>query len=190
MNRRERNEMHKDDAYFLDLAYKNKLNYYYIHNDTMYVAGTDNLQDVYDDITKVPKWGYITDSARYNMVKPVLDKHPQIKKLVGHSLSGIVALRLQKEMPERDFEVTTYGAPVFGYWSGKNTRYKHQFDPISMFDMGAKITPIASVNPLTLHSYKGYTYDFTNHDITPVEPQITIPNLVNKVQTDNSYQIS
>ena len=55
MNRRERNEMHKDDAYFLDLAYKNKLNYYYIHNDTMYVAGTDNLQDVYDDITKVPK---------------------------------------------------------------------------------------------------------------------------------------
>ena len=189
MNRRERNEMHKDDAYFLDLAYKNKLNYYYIHNDTMYVAGTDNLQDVYDDITKVPKWGYITDSARYNMVKPVLDKHPQIKKLVGHSLSGIVALRLQKEMPERDFEVTTYGAPVFGYWSGKNTRYKHQFDPISMFDMGAKITPIASVNPLTLHSYKGYTYDFKKHSIQPANTETVVPKLFNPVQTDNTYRI-
>ena len=161
----------------------------------MYVAGTDNLQDVYDDITKVPKWGYITDSARYNMVKPVLDKHPQIKKLVGHSLSGIVALRLQKEMPERDFEVTTYGAPVFGYWSGKNTRYKHQFDPISMFDMGAKITPIASVNPLTLHSYKGYSqhasvvYDFKKHSIQPANTETQIPKSFNPVQTDNTYRI-
>ena len=189
MNVRERNEFHKDNAYFLDLAYKNKLNYYYIKGDTMYIAGTDNMTDVYDDITKVPKWGYLTDSARYNHVKPVLDKHPQIKKLVGHSLSGIVALRLQKEMPERDFEVTTYGAPVFGYWSGKNTRYKHQFDPISMFDMGAKITPIASVNPLTLHSYKGYTYDFKKHSIQPANTETVVPKLFNPVQTDNTYRI-
>ena len=92
-NRRQRNEIHKDDAYFLDLAYKNKLNYYYIHNDTMYVAGTDNAQDVWDDVTKVPKWGYLTDSARYKMVKPILDKNPQVKTLVGHSLAGTVVLR-------------------------------------------------------------------------------------------------
>ena len=47
MNVRERNEFHKDNAYFLDLAYKNKLNYYYIKGDTMYIAGTDNMTDVY-----------------------------------------------------------------------------------------------------------------------------------------------
>ena len=180
MNRRDRNRMHEDDAYWLDKAYNNKLNYYYIKGDTMYVAGTDTKQDVWDDITKVPKWGYLTDSARYKMIKPVLEKQPQIKTLVGHSLAGLVVLRMQKEHPERDYEVRTYGAPVFGYWGGKNIRYKHQFDPVSLFDMGAKITPVASVNPLTLHSYKGYTYDFSNHDIKPSE----------RVQTNNTYRIS
>jgi len=185
--------MHEDDAYWLDKAYNNKLNYFYIKGDTMYVAGTDNKQDVWDDITKVPKWGYLTDSARYKMIKPVLEKQPQIKTLVGHSLSGVVVLRMQKEHPERDYSVRTYGAPVFGYWGGKNIRYKHQFDPVSLFDMGANITPVASVNPLTLHSYKGYTYDFSNHDIKPVEPiesEIKIPNLTNPVQTNSTYIIS
>ena len=166
-NRIQRNEIHKDDAYFLDLAYKNKLNYYYIHNDTMYVAGTDNAQDVWDDITKVPKWGYLTDSARYKMVKPILDKNPQVKTLVGHSLAGTVVLRIQKEHPHRDYTVRTYGAPVFGYFGGKNTRYKHQFDPVSIFDMGAQITPVSSANPFVLHSYKGYTYDWDNHRLKP-----------------------
>ena len=193
MNRRHRNSMHEDDAYWLDKAYNNKLNYFYIKGDTMYVAGTDNKQDVWDDITKVPKWGYLTDSARYKMIKPVLEKQPQIKTLVGHSLAGTVVLRMQKEHPERDYSVRTYGAPVFGYWGGKNIRYKHQFDPVSLFDMGANITPVASVNPLTLHSYKGYTYDFSNHDIKPVEPvesEIKIPNLTNPVQTNSTYIIS
>ena len=116
MNAYERNKFHKDNEYFLQSAYKNKLNYYYINNDTLYIAGTDNLTAVYDDIAKVPAWGKLTDSARYNMIKPIIDKHPQIKKLVGHSLGGITTLRLQKENPERNFEVITYGAPVFGFF--------------------------------------------------------------------------
>ena len=78
-----------------------------------------------------------------------------------------------------------------GFWGGNNTRYRHPGDPISIFDLGKTHNVLVpSSNPLTLHSYKGYTYDFTNHDIKPVEPQITIPNLVNPVQTNNSYQTS
>ena len=76
MNQDQRKKFHKDNAYWLDKAYQNKLNYYYIKDDTMYIAGTDNMTDVYDDVTKVPKWGKITDAARYNMVKPVIDKNP------------------------------------------------------------------------------------------------------------------
>ena len=189
----ERNKIYKDNVYWFDKAYQNKFNYYYIKGDTMYIAGTDNMTDVHDDITKVPVWGKLTDSARYNMVKPILDKNPQIKKLVGHSLGGVTSLRLQTEYKKegRDFEVTTYGAPVMGFWGGNNTRYRHPGDPISIFDLGKTHNVLVpSSNPLTLHSYKGYTYDFANHDIKPVEPQITIPNLVNKVQTDNSYQTS
>ena len=197
MNARELNNFHKDNAYYLDLAYKNKLNYYYIKNDTMYIAGTDNLVDVHDDVTKVPAWGKIIDSARYNMVKPILDKNPQIKHLVGHSLGGLTSLRLQKEMPERDFEATTYGAPVIGFFGGKNTRYRHPGDPISMFDLGKTHNVlVASSNPLTLHSYRGYTYDFDKHDLKPVTtqpttPEITtqIPKSFNPVQTNNTYRI-
>ena len=206
MNRRDRNSMHEDDAYWLDKAYNNKLNYFYIKGDTMYVAGTDNKQDVWDDITKVPAWGKLTDSARYNMVKPVLDKNPEIKKLVGHSLGGITALRLQEQMPERKFEVTTYGAPVMGFFGGNNTRYRHPLDPISMFDMSpfTKSVPVLSINPLTTHSYKGYTYDYDKGNLAPKFPinqppppnelvqqnYNSIPKNFNSVSTNNSYQTS
>ena len=189
----ERNRLHKLNADGLDKAYAKRDILYHIEGDTMYIAGTDNLQDVHDDITKVHMFGSLTDAERYKMVKPILNKNPQITKLVGHSLGGVTALRLQTEYKKegRDFEVTTYGAPVMGFWPGNNTRYRHPGDPISIFDLGKTHNIlVASANPLTLHSYKGYAYDFTNHDITPVEPQITIPNLVNKVQTDSSYQTS
>ena len=189
----ERNRLHKLNADGLDKAYAKRDILYHIEGDTMYIAGTDNLQDVHDDITKVHMFGKLTEAERYKMVKPILDKNPQINKLVGHSLGGVTALRLQTEYKRegRDFEVTTYGAPVMGFWGGNNERYRHPGDPVSMFDLGKTHNVlVASTNPLTLHSYKGYAYDFTNHDITPVEPQITIPNLVNPVQTNNSYQTS
>ena len=206
MNRDQRNKFHKDNAYWLDKAYQNKLNYYYIKDDTMYIAGTDNMTDVYDDVTKVPAWGKITDSARYNMVKPILDKNPQIKKLVGHSLGGQTALRLQQQMPERKFEVTTYGAPVMGFFGGNNTRYRHPLDPISMFDMSpfTKSVPVLSINPLTTHSYKGYTYDYDKGNLAPKFPinqappsnelvqqnYNSIPKNFNSVSANNSYKIS
>ena len=29
----------------------------HIDNDTMFIAGTRNFRDVYDDVTKIPVWG-------------------------------------------------------------------------------------------------------------------------------------
>ena len=126
------------------------------------------------------------------------------RTVVAHSLGGSTALRLQKEMSERDFEVTTYGAPVMGFFGGNNTRYRHPLDPISMFDMSpfTKSVPVLSINPLTTHSYKGYTYDYDKGNLAPKFPinqappsneltqQITIPKNVNSVSANNSYQIS
>jgi hypothetical protein len=65
----------------------------------MYIAGTSNLKDVYDDITKIPFFGTITDSTRYNQAKTALDLNPNITKIVGHSLGGSVALEFQKKQP-------------------------------------------------------------------------------------------
>ena len=47
-------------------------------------------------------------------------------------------------------------------------------DPISSFDMFANEVPINSMNPLTLHSYKGYVYDYDNHSIKPANSKPTV----------------
>ena len=45
----------------------------YIHGNRMYVAGTRNLRDVYDDITKVP-FSLTRHSDRFKSAKKVLDE--------------------------------------------------------------------------------------------------------------------
>ena len=206
---------HQRNQLGLDMAYKRSkgpLPYIFPERDTLYIAGTQNAQDVYDDVRHVPPlpWSDMKQTERYKTAETYLNKNPQITKLVGHSLGGSVVLALQRNNPERNYEVVTYGAPVFVDLNPfrdkkfKVQRFKHigregQSDPISMFDMGAKITPVDSENPLTLHSYKGYVYDWDSHNIKPseskstaIQQQITtkIPNLVNQVQTNNSYQTS
>ena len=205
---------HQRNQLGLDMAYKRSkgpLPYIFPERDTLYIAGTQNAQDVYDDVRHVPPlpWSDMKQTERYKTAETYLNKNPQITKLVGHSLGGSVVLALQRNNPERNYEVVTYGAPIFVDLNPfrdkkfKVQRFKHigregQSDPISMFDMGAKITPVDSENPLTLHSYKGYVYDWDNHTIKPsetkpvIQPQITtqIPKLVNPVQTNSSYQTS
>ena len=203
---------HQRNQLGLDMAYSRKkgpLPYIFAERDTLYIGGTQNAQDVYDDVRHVPWWGDMKQTERYKTAETYLKSNPQIKRLVSHSLGGSVSLALQKNYPERNYEVVTYGAPVIGGLDPfrgdfKVERYKHigregQSDPISMFDMFANAVPINSENPLTLHSYKGYVYDWDSHNIKPseskptaIQEQITtkIPNLVNPVQTNNTYRIS
>ena len=191
----------------LDLAYK-QFNYIFTQGDTLFIAGTQNSQDIYDDIRHVAWWGNMTKTQRYKDAETYLKANPnKIKKLVTHSLGSSVGLALQRNYPEKKYEVVTYGAPVIGGLDPfrgdyKVERYKHigkkrQSDPIASLDLFAKEVPINSNNPLKLHSYKGYVYDWDNHNIKPVDtkptviqPQITtqIPNLVNPIQTDNTYR--
>ena len=65
----------------------------------MYVAGIINNQDIYDDVTKIPVWGDLRNSDRYNHVEPVLRENPDIDTLVGHNLGGAVVLELQRTSP-------------------------------------------------------------------------------------------
>ena len=202
---------HQRNQLGLEMAYKmknNPLPYIFPERDTLYIGGTQNAQDVYDDVRHVPWWGDMKQTERYKTAETYLNKNPQIKRLVGHSLGGSVGLALQKNYPERNYEVVTYGAPVFGGLDPfrdkkfKVQRFKHvgknvhEPDPISFWDMGAEITPIDSGNALALHSYKGYVYDWDNHNIKPsetkpvIEPEISMPKLVNQVRTDSSYQTS
>ncbi len=80
---------------------------------------------------------------------------PQVKKLVSHSLGGSVSLELQKQHPNKHYDVTTYGAPVLQMGGQKYKRFRKSGDLISGLDDGA-ITYKGSINPLEAHSYSNY----------------------------------
>ena len=145
------NNFHKLNSDGLTKAYNNN-NKIHVENDTLYIAGTSNLIDAYDDVSKIPFYGDIKNSTRYEQAKTVLDSNPNINQIIGHSLGGSVALQLQKD--NNKFETTTYGAPVLQlnpFITGNRYRFKN--DPISMFDNGAITVDTFKLNP---HSYSNY----------------------------------
>ena len=82
------------DAQGLERAYQH--GDYYIHSDRMYIAGSHTAKDWYDDVTKIPVWEDLRESTRCQAVKAALMENPQVKRTVGHSLGGSVALELDK----------------------------------------------------------------------------------------------
>ena len=146
------NNFHKLNESGLNKAYNNH-NKVFVNGNTLYVAGTSNIKDVFDDITKIPFYGNLKDSTRYIQAKNALDSNPNINKIVGHSLGGSVALQLQKD--NNKYESTTYGAPVLQlnpFITGNRYRFKN--DPVSMLDNGAiTVDDGFRLNP---HSYSNY----------------------------------
>ena len=144
---------HKINEIGLKKAYASD-NKVHLDGDTAFIAGTSSWGDIYDDLTKIPFWGDVRNSTRYKQADEVLKQNPQVKKLVSHSLGSSVSLELEKNYPDKNYETTTYGAPVF-IGLGKGDRYRHHGDPISMFDFNAKSVGF-SVNPWSAHSYENY----------------------------------
>ena len=137
------NTFHQRNQIGLDSAYKSD-NKIYIKDDTMFLAGTSNLQDVWDDL-KI-QFHLTRYTKRYQDADNLLKSNPQVKKLVGHSLSGSVSLEIQKQHPNSDFDITTYGAPVLQMGGQKYKRFRKAGDLISGLDDGA-ITYKGSINP-------------------------------------------
>ena len=95
---------------------------YYIHGAIMYIAGSHTAKDWYDDVTKIPAWGDLRSSTRYQAAKAALMENPQVKIVIGHSLGGSVALELVITSSR------TYVAPVWeplGKESNNADRYRN-----------------------------------------------------------------
>lgn len=140
--------------------------YYDQSTRTMYIKGTVDGQDWWDDFTKVPVWGNLQDSRRYKDAEfaynDLLQKGFPIDRVVGHSLGGSVALQQQKDK-NIDFS-RTFGAPVVDLnplKRGTQERYRHLLDPVSIFDRGAAFGDIRYYP----HSYSG----FQGFDHNPTE---------------------
>ena len=90
-------------------------------------------------------FGDLTTTSRHKGAERALKYNPNIKRAVGDSLGGAVALELQTHPPE--LKVRTYGAPVVDLkgamqptWNANTERYIKFGDPVSMLDSSAHTT--------------------------------------------------
>ena len=107
----------------------------------MFIAGSHTARDWFDEFTKVSAWGDLKNLERYQKAIEEFENQGQIDTVVCHSLGGSVSLELQKNYPDIIKKSRTYGAPVMdslGSESEHVDRYRNWFDPVSIFDRGAK----------------------------------------------------
>ena len=120
-----------------------------------------------DDRLPFSHMGDLTKSQRYIEAEKVLKANPNIKRAVGYSLGGSVALELQKKYPQ--LQTRTYNAPVVDFsnaispkYEPNQERYRNMGDPISIFDSGAR----SSLNlkfmdqPNLIHQYQNLAKNF------------------------------
>ena len=151
---------YKQDEEGLEKAYNDKSTpgtYLDQNTHTLYVKGTVDSQDWWDDFTKVPAWGNLQHSRRYQDAEKAYNyfiQHGQpIDRVVGHSLGGSVALELQQQKAI-DYS-RTFGAPVLDldpFHRGTVERVRHPLDPVSVLDRGAKWGPLMAYP----HTYTGF----------------------------------
>jgi hypothetical protein len=125
----------------------------YTRGDTMYVAGSNTWTDWGDDVSKIPFWGDVRKSTRYEQADKMLKANPQVHTIVGHSLGGSVAHQLQSDHP--GLKSVTYGSPSISW--GRENRFRNAYDVFSVFDRGA--TQSYHPDPL---SYTSLTHDYHN----------------------------
>ncbi len=99
----------------------------------------ENFRDLYDD-AKIPL-GLTRTTHRYDQLQKALAAHPGVKHMVGHSLGGSTVLEAAKTRP--GLTTTTYGAPVFDFFTGSllqqaPNRFANRGDPIAALDAKAQ----------------------------------------------------
>ena len=166
---------HKFNETLLRNAYKKPGDWTAVSSDKMAVAGSQTKRDWYDDAVRIPVWGDVRKSERFSQLNTALTKHPETKQLIGHSLGSSVILEKQKYYP--NLETITYNAPVLQLSSmPQGQRYRNTYDPVSMFDRGAKSINTGSLlNPLYSHSYSSNPKNtYASNTITKSGDQILI----------------
>ena len=66
-------------------------------------------------------WGDLTTTSSFKAAEKALREHPNIKRAVGDSLGGAVALELQKHLPE--LKVMTYGVAIVKLKKARYSRH-------------------------------------------------------------------
>ena len=150
------------DTQGLRLAYESP-NRIYRNGSILYIAGTKDPIDFYDDL-KLP-FHQTRNTKRYKDVDKLIKdeaieidgkKHYGITDVISHSLGSAVGQQINTDYGNI-FRSRSYGSPFVSTQrpedTGTDLRIRGSNDVVSMFDRGAISIPKGSINPLYNHEY-------------------------------------
>ena len=155
----------------------------YVSGNTLYISGTGGkdgsiTRDILDDLIHLPTRN-AHNNEKYKDVMAELKKHPDVSRLVSHSLGSAVVNKINEEQPNR-FSTTTYATPTIkprrkGKQDPRRIDLRNPNDPVSMLDGYAITSDHKGFNPLIQHSY----LQFEGQGLYHIRPTTHISNGIN-----------
>ena len=150
---------------------------------TLYISGTTGkdgsiTRDILDDLIHLPSRS-AENTEKYKDAIKMLEKSPEITRLVGHSLGSAVTNTLNQNFPNK-YETTTYATPAVkpkrkGKQNPKHRDYRNPNDPVSVLDGYAITSDFNDTNPLVAHGFQ----NFSGNGLIRIRPSTNISNGIN-----------
>ena len=150
---------------------------------TLYISGTTGkdgsiTRDILDDLIHLPSRS-AENTEKYKDAIKMLEKSPEITRLVGHSLGSAVTNTLNQNFPNK-YETTTYATPAVkpkrkGKQNPKHRDWRNPNDPVSVLDGYAITSDFNDTNPLVAHGFQ----NFAGNGLIRIRPSTNISNGIN-----------
>ena len=152
---------------------------------TLYISGTTGkdgsiTRDILDDLIHLPSRS-AENTEKYKDAIKMLEKSPEITRLVGHSLGSAVTNTLNQNFPNK-YETTTYATPAVKPKRKKGEKqdprrrdFRNPNDPVSVLDGYAITSDFNDTNPLVAHGFQ----NFSGNGLIRIRPSTNISNGIN-----------
>ena len=152
---------------------------------TLYISGTTGkdgsiTRDILDDLIHLPSRG-AERTEKYRDVMDMLNKSPEVSRLVGHSLASAVINRINELQPNK-FQTTTYATPAVKPKRKKGEKqdprrrdFRNPNDPVSILDGYAITSSFDDPNPIVSHGFS----NFAGNGLIRIRPSTNISNGIN-----------
>ena len=149
---------------------------------TLYISGTTGkdgsiTRDILDDLIHLPSRS-AENTEKYKDAIKMLEKSPEITRLVGHSLGSAVTNTLNQNFPNK-YETTTYATPAVKPKRKRGEKqdprhrdFRNPNDPVSILDGYAITSDFNDTNPLVAHGFS----NFAGNGLIRVNPTTRISN--------------
>ena len=155
----------------------------YVTGKSLFVSGTTGkdgsiTRDILDDLIHLPSRN-AENTEKYKDAIKMLEKNPQVTRLIGHSLGSAVVNTLNQNFPNK-YETTTYATPAVkpkrkGKQNPKHRDYRNPNDPVSVLDGYAITSDFNDTNPLVAHGFQ----NFAGNGLIRIRPSTNISNGIN-----------